>query len=182
MKYFLTADCHFDHANIIKYCNRPFRDVDHMNRELVRRWNERVKDEDIIFHVGDFGFDKGYRWYPKLNGQKYMLKGNHDKNNGVHALVYSLQFKFDNKRCHMVHNPVMADVGSGINFVGHVHDQWKFQKYEGDMYAATGLMLNPGPSYFINVGVDVWNYYPVEIGESLCALQRWRKDNEKEGM
>jgi len=171
MKYFLTSDCHFDHKNIIKYCNRPFKDVDHMNNELVRRWNERVKDEDIIFHIGDFGFDKGYKWYPKLNGMKYMIRGNHDKNNGVKGIVYSMEIQFAGQYYNLVHRPEHYDPTCEINFVGHVHEKWKFQRTngEGDLTAV----------YLINVGVDVWNFYPVEIQEALAGLQKWRNSSGK---
>ena len=38
-KVFLIGDCHFQHANIIKYCNRPFKDVDDMTEKLIKYWN-----------------------------------------------------------------------------------------------------------------------------------------------
>lgn len=171
MKYFLTSDLHFDHANIIKYCKRPFKDVDHMNWELVRRWNERVKEEDIIFHIGDFGFDKGYKWYPKLNGQKYMIQGNHDKNNRVKAIVHSMKVSYAGELYNLVHNPSHFNPAYRINFVGHVHDKWKYKIH-------LDPLLLKVENYFINVGVDVWNFYPVEIQEVLAGLQKWRKANE----
>ena len=55
-KIFYTADLHLGHANIIKYCNRPFKDVDQMNETLIRNWNSRVKPEDTVIHNGDFCF------------------------------------------------------------------------------------------------------------------------------
>ena len=172
MKYFLTADMHFSHSNIIKYCNRPFKDVDHMNWELVRRWNERVKDEDMVFHIGDFGFDKGYKWYPKLHGMKYMIKGNHDKNNHVKTLVQSTVIQFANKDYYLVHRPEHANTDYEINFVGHVHEKWKYQLIANQPYSEEKI-------YAINVGVDVWDFYPVEIQEALAGLQKWKKENEK---
>ena len=52
--YFFTADEHYGHTNIIKYCRRPFSTVQDMDRELVRRHNEVVKDSDTVIHAGDF--------------------------------------------------------------------------------------------------------------------------------
>ena len=59
MTTFFTSDTHFGHENIIKYCGRPFKDVEKMNERLIKNWNEVVKDTDTIFHLGDFSF-RGY--------------------------------------------------------------------------------------------------------------------------
>ena len=48
MKYFFTSDSHFHHANIIKYCNRPFSSVEEMNQVMIERWNEVVKPDDVV--------------------------------------------------------------------------------------------------------------------------------------
>ena len=49
-----TSDTHFSHCNIIKYCNRPFKDVDEMNKILIQNWNNVVRPDDIVWHLGDF--------------------------------------------------------------------------------------------------------------------------------
>jgi calcineurin-like phosphoesterase family protein len=79
---YLTADLHFDHKSIIKYCNRPFRDVGEMNRTLVQNWNDRVTDRDIVFVLGDFtlkGLRVAERWFSELNGFIHVVPGCHDK-------------------------------------------------------------------------------------------------------
>ena len=53
---FFTSDTHFHHDNIIRFCNRPFKDVYHMDEELIKRWNEKVGPDDIIYHLGDFAW------------------------------------------------------------------------------------------------------------------------------
>ena len=52
MIYFI-ADTHFNHANIIKYCNRPFKNTDEMNKYIIRKWNSVVKERDTVYHLGD---------------------------------------------------------------------------------------------------------------------------------
>ena len=56
---FFTSDTHFGHANIIKYCNRPFSSLEEMNSTIIRNWNEMVKPEDTVFFLGDFCFKNG---------------------------------------------------------------------------------------------------------------------------
>lgn len=44
---FFTSDHHFSHANIIRYCNRPFASAEEMNQELIRRWNQTVSLNEV---------------------------------------------------------------------------------------------------------------------------------------
>ncbi len=81
---FLIADTHFDHANIIKYCRRPYKNVNHMNISLKKRWNSKIRKKDTIYFLGDFvnewapGWRIGY-WINRLNGKIIFIEGNHDK-------------------------------------------------------------------------------------------------------
>lgn len=80
-KTWVIADTHFGHKNIIEYGDRPFRNVDEMENELIRRWNSVVKPEDTVYHLGDvlFGGKKvRERVLPQLNGYKILRLGNHD--------------------------------------------------------------------------------------------------------
>ena len=79
MNYF-CSDQHLFHKNIIKYCNRPF---DHMNEEILRKWNEKITDEDTVYIVGDFALgrkEKAAEWLSQANGKKILIIGNHDRN------------------------------------------------------------------------------------------------------
>ena len=79
MRWF-TSDTHFGHANIIRYCNRPFDSVGHMDREMLKRWNEKVKPDDLVYFLGDFSMSEIplKTFLPKLNGTKFLIHGNHD--------------------------------------------------------------------------------------------------------
>ena len=76
---FFIADPHFGDDRIRRYENRPFQTVEEMDCELVRRWNSVVTASDTVFVLGDFGAD-GYEaeLLAKLQGFKYLVKGNHD--------------------------------------------------------------------------------------------------------
>lgn len=81
---FFTSDTHFGHANIIRLCNRPFKDVEEMNEKLVENWNRVVPEDGTVFHLGDFAFGGSALWnsiIPRLNGQIYLIIGNHDRKN-----------------------------------------------------------------------------------------------------
>ncbi|WP_162319789.1 metallophosphoesterase [Nesterenkonia haasae] len=82
MTTYFTSDHHFGHANIIRYCDRPFDGVDDMDEGLIARWNETVGVEDVVWVLGDYSLhdhDKGLSYLPRLNGTKYLVIGNHDR-------------------------------------------------------------------------------------------------------
>jgi calcineurin-like phosphoesterase family protein len=163
-----TADTHFYHKNIIKYCNRPFKTLEEMHETLIANWNSLVKPEDIIFVLGDFCFGSGKKvkeLTAQLNGEKFLILGNHDsvkvgrKDSGFIDIMKSCPIAYKPYDAHpgwlanMDHYPWhdnRNELGSGFNagkwlLHGHVHNLWKVCGGQ------------------INVGVDVWNYKPVHI-------------------
>lgn len=83
-RVFFTSDTHFNHTNIIRFCNRPFKDVAHMNETIIANWNSVVGPDDIIFHLGDFCLGGSAEWINvlnRLNGKIYLIAGNHDIKN-----------------------------------------------------------------------------------------------------
>lgn len=138
---FVTSDTHFGHANIIRYCNRPFVDVSAMNESLVERWNAVVGPDDIVYHLGDFAFlpiQEIRALIPRLNGHMKLVPGNHDKQMkkinsgdsmqlGTHLFemmpaIYD--FEWDGTKYVMCHFPMEhwegRDKGT-IHLHGHTH-------------------------------------------------------------
>jgi calcineurin-like phosphoesterase family protein len=80
-KIWFTSDWHFNHCNIIPYCNRPYKDVEEMNKAMIKIWNNTVASNDTVFFLGDFDID-GFRSFRELshilNGNKHLISGNHD--------------------------------------------------------------------------------------------------------
>ena len=62
MIYF-TSDWHLGHANIIKYCERPFKSVSDMDRILIQNYNEIVDQDDTVYFLGDFCFHKDVKYW-----------------------------------------------------------------------------------------------------------------------
>lgn len=81
MTRWFTSDLHFGHRNILTYCNRPYKEVYYMDRDLIRIWNETIKPGDTVYVLGDFSLNKNYSKTitPLLNGNKILIVGNHDK-------------------------------------------------------------------------------------------------------
>ena len=149
MTYFFTADEHYGHKNIIKYCNRPFENVTQMNQQLIKRHNEVVKPTDIVIHAGDFTLSKDASQYiEQLVGINVFLRGSHDywlkdgpflwekTINGQHVVVS--------------HYPMLSWPKSyygSWQLYGHVHG--KGQHYKNQ----------------VDIGVDCWGFYPVRLSQ-----------------
>lgn len=75
-----TADTHFDHANIIRFCNRHFATVEEMNETLIANWNRKVHGNDTVYILGDMFFQTTdpEPILRQLKGKKHLITGNHD--------------------------------------------------------------------------------------------------------
>jgi calcineurin-like phosphoesterase family protein len=134
----VISDTHFGHENIIKYCNRPFEDINHMDEYMIERWNSVVKPGDKVYHLGDVYMGSGERMaknFPRLNGKKRLVLGNHDdlkrkmgeiRLGDVFEKIYLFR-AFKEFGLMLTHVPVHRDsiirAGEGaINIHGHIHD------------------------------------------------------------
>jgi len=79
-----TSDFHFGHFNIIRYCNRPFANVQEMDDVIADRLNACVKPNDVVYFLGDFclgGAEQVTAYRRRLAcGTIHFIEGNHDKN------------------------------------------------------------------------------------------------------
>ena len=124
-----TSDTHYDHANIIKYSKRPFKNVDEMNETMIKNWNSVVKHEDTVFHLGDFAFcnDPG-KFFHRLNGNKILILGNHDKQATKHLPWGSVHSYYELRLngkfiilCHYAFRVFNKSHHGALNFHGHSH-------------------------------------------------------------
>lgn len=83
MNTFFTSDQHYGHKNICRFANRPFASVEEMNEALIQNHNAVVNYDDSVWFLGDFAFAnpaETKRILRRLNGNKNLILGNHDKN------------------------------------------------------------------------------------------------------
>lgn len=173
MNTWFTSDYHLGHSNIIKYCNRPFKDVHHMDEMIIRHHNERIKPEDTVFFLGDFcfrntkggkegegGLNKADDYISRLNGHFVFIRGNHDNNNSLNTKIKSMVIDIAGQDIFLVHNPADFNSNYKLNIVGHVHEKWKMK------------IFKPENVTVVNVGVDIWNFYPISIQEVLAFINK----------
>ena len=119
MNIFFYSDPHFGHKNVIKYCNRPFEDVAHMKEELIRRYNEVVGPNDLVYWLGDCffcGVKEATEIMARLNGKKVLIRGNHDRKSekmlqiGFDAVLENAEIRIANQRVKMCHFPYRPEI------------------------------------------------------------------------
>lgn len=125
MSVFFIADMHFDDENILKYEKRPFNDVGSMNSQIINRWNSVVRKNDTVYVLGDVGATNAIK---SLNGTKYLIRGNHDKEsnefyrNAGFKEVYDHPIIIDDFWI-LSHSPLYINENMPYaNLFGHVHN------------------------------------------------------------
>ena len=136
-KVYMVSDTHFGHAKIITLCSRPYKNIEAMNKDLILRWNNTVAKDDIVFHLGDFGFGDKRRIAEivrALNGRIVLCLGNHDG----HGIKWHYDVGFYNvykypivyaREYLLSHAPFfpLEDFNDGktpfINIFGHIHNR-----------------------------------------------------------
>lgn len=162
-RIFFTSDLHLGHANVIRFQNRPFADVEEMNKTLICNYNSVVQKEDTVYILGDLAYrisaDEANTLISRLNGRKYLILGNHDRQYDESLFEEITHYKEIHElgqQFILMHYPIMdwnrMRYGS-IHLHGHIHSV-------GDEYNFENL-INGIRRY--DVGVDANNYYPVPI-------------------
>lgn len=169
-RVFVISDTHFGHENIIQFCGRPFANADEMDEAILTNWNETVKDDDIIYHLGDVYFGKSPDFLYKLKGRKRLILGNHDNpKDQVLSKVFEkimLWRKWPEYQVILSHMPLHETAlppNKGkysfekyINIHGHIHNNV------------------PPSQHHVNVSVEQTNYSPVELE---AVLDTWYAEN-----
>ena len=142
-----------------------------MNRELIERWNSVVKKNDKVWHLGDFILGKkemAVDIVSRLNGNIYLVKGNHDRNNewyremGIKEVYDHPIIIRDFIILSHAPQPFICDSRTPyVNFFGHVHSSEMFETY--------------GPRHFCAC-VERHDYKPVNIEE---VIKHFQKGEEK---
>jgi calcineurin-like phosphoesterase family protein len=131
---FLVSDTHFGHAGVCKFTHpddptvklRPWDTPEEMDEEMIRRWNDRVRPNDKVYHLGDVVINrKALPTLARLNGDKVLIRGNHDIFRDTEYREYFRELRAYHVLNGMIlsHIPVHeASLGRfGTNIHGHLH-------------------------------------------------------------
>lgn len=168
MTIYFTSDTHWGHKNILKYSNRPYKDVDEMNQHLIINWNSRVRPEDTIYHLGDFSFLDVVgtkKVLDRLQGRIFFCRGNHDQ---VLEKNKHLQDRFED-----VHDyyelKFQKKNGEGGHIVMSHFAMLVWNKSHRGSYMlhghSHGSLKYPHPMRIMDVGVDPQKYFPISLEE-----------------
>ena len=166
-KRWIYSDPHYHHGNVIEYANRPFNDVNHMNKEMIKRHNFLINKQDKVFILGDFCFSdkkKTKEIVSQLKGNLVLIIGNHDRCRSV-QWWYDVGFKevikypiIVNEKYILSHEPIMIDRHSDfINLHGHIHEKSYIDE-------------NGFKSKNHNLCVEQTDYFPIDLNKLINSL------------
>lgn len=185
MNYYIS-DPHWGHQNVLGFDGRPFSTIEENDAVLIDNWNNAVGIDDDVYILGDISWHNSTKTIgilKQLNGNKHLIKGNHDhkllknaklRDQFVEICNYK-EITFDDG-CGLVlcHYPIITfrnHYYGWWHFYGHVHNTWEYSLVEKARKQSINMSENP--LNMINVGAMMpWmNYTPKTFTEILESYQ-----------
>jgi len=162
---FVIADLHLGHANIIRYCSRPFhfpdsREMDHV---LIKNWNYSVGPKTRVYCLGDLRYgpdaDTVVSYRRRLRGDVTFIRGNHDEDRP--GTVAQAAIEHDGMKFLLIHDPADAPADfDGWVIHGHHHNNdlrnYPFINFTGRR---------------VNVSAEIIGYRPVSLREIIQQIR-----------
>jgi calcineurin-like phosphoesterase family protein len=167
-RIFFTSDHHFGHGGALGLFKRPFANVEAMNKAMLNAWNAIVGPDDQVYHLGDFALmrdaDRVGSLLGALHGEKHLVRGNNDNDDVTSLPEWAtvqdyLEMTLDGHRLVLCHYPFRSWNGmhkGAWNLHGHSHGRLKPLRRQ------------------VDVGVDVWDFRPVELAGIVARRSRIR--------
>jgi calcineurin-like phosphoesterase family protein len=194
-EHWITADLHLGHANISRYCGRPFSDPDDMDEAILESWNTTVDPDDRVLILGDLALGRianSLAVSRRLHGHKILLAGNHDRCAAFHGLKaadWVLRYQDDGGIAEVRQGTLRLDLGSKhpsvlachFPYVGDTVDllryseqrpidegEWLVHGHVHDSWRQAGRQ--------INVSLDAWGGRLTNADEVAAMIERGEKD------
>ncbi len=175
---FLVSDTHFGHektCTVFKRADgsplRPFKTVEEMDEEMIKRWNDRVRPKDKVYHLGDVVINRKFlSVLGRLNGDKVLIRGNHD----IFKLEDYTPYFRDVRGCHVMNGMIFTHIPVheeslgrfGTNVHGHLHYQRVMKQdivdNKNGHVIYNGLKVDPR---YHCVCVEQTNFAPISLEE-----------------
>lgn len=177
---YFTSDTHFFHDQDFVWKARGFSCTEEMNETIIERWNSIIKQDDLVYHLGDVllgNYDVNI--LKRLNGQICIVRGNHDttrKLSDINAARPDTIFvgtsdliKIGKLSLFLCHYPVLT-----ANF-----DDRHFNQHVISLHGHThqnGNWLFPDNPFIYHIGMDSHSCYPVHIDTIVNDIRnRWNE-------
>ncbi len=177
---YYTSDLQLGDQRIFDLCSRPFNSLDDLETKLIKKWNDKVTANDIVYILGDISGEDlkhALELINSLNGQKHLILGNHDinhiaqiKKSGIFASISTLKFINDeNRKVCLCHYPIM-DWSCGSEMIyhvyGHIHNKTIKQ---GVLYEEIKNFYKDKPAF--NSSIDMTGFEPVALNELIILKE-----------
>ena len=171
-KVFFTADTHFDHRGLLRV-RTQFESVEAMNEHMIEKWNSVVTSGDRVYHLGDFALGRpetAAEIGKRLNGQIYLILGNHDKV-AEHKLVRD--------RFVWLKDYFYLKVGEQSIALSHYAFRVWRNSHHGSWHLhghSHGSLEDLPSARSFDVGVDCWDFTPItfeQVTEKM-ATKTWK--------
>jgi calcineurin-like phosphoesterase family protein len=185
MSIWFTADTHFGHANIIRYCERPFDSLQEMDEVLIESWNQVIRPKDTIYHLGDFtlsGREEANYYFSRLNGNVSVIPGGHDSR-WIRKGEYHSKSGYPVNILPPLHTIKVSITGleqSKLVVLCHYSMRvWDRSHYGSwHLYGHSHGKL-PSQKNSLDVGVDCWDYKPISIETIYKAIRNYSEESDQ---
>lgn len=184
---YVTSDLHLNHNRDFVYAARGYETIEEMNKDLIRKYNSVITDNDEVYILGDLclgGSDSlidNFKMLSQLNGKIYIILGNHDTDTRkkmyetlpqVVSISYAEMLHYHKYHFYLSHYPTLtANLDDNkplrartINLCGHSHTTDPFTDWEkGCIY---------------HCEVDAHNGFPVSLDEIIEDMKRRVQEDE----
>jgi calcineurin-like phosphoesterase family protein len=193
-KLWFTSDTHFDHKNICSATTnwvgaedltRKFSSLDQMNDELVTSINNKVGQDDILFHLGDWsfnGFENIRKFRERINCKNvHLILGNHDHHiernkENIQSIFSSVSQYLDLEvKWRPYHSKLVADSYTQFVLFHYPIASWNGMS-DGVIHLHGHVHLSPqqrvANGKAMDVGVDGNNMEPISMDEVLKIMSK----------
>ena len=156
-----TSDTHFGAERTLNLSKRPFKSVSEMNDELINNWNNVVAEDDIVYHLGDFG---DYTIIKQLKGRVVLVYGNYERRD--EKLINNLKDELLNMGFYkVIESGILVENMTDEIYFNMSHEPSKHKEMSEHLFNVFGhihklQMIKP---YGLNVGTDAHNYTPIDL-------------------